>query len=81
MAQYRLKERSFLAGQLLEPGTVIGDGTQYAFDGNPGPHMEPLDSGARLAVKKWQESLAPHDSILGNHPEDKSIPGFQMRRP
>ncbi len=80
MAKYKLLERSIIDDQVLESGTVIGEGTQYPFNGRPGPHMMPLDSDARLAVAAAMKGLPPTDPVLVNHPEDKSIPGTTIRR-
>ena len=76
MARYKLMERAVIDGQLLEAGTEIGEGTQYPFDGKPGPYMQPLDSAARLAVKAAQDEKFELDKNLANHPSDTSRPGF-----
>jgi hypothetical protein len=81
MAKYKLLERSVIDGQVLEVGTEIGEGTPFPFNGRPGPHMAPLDSSARLAVKAAMDNLPHPDQSLTNHPEDRSMPGTQMRRP
>ena len=53
MPRYRLTERSYINDQLLDAGTEIGDGTSVPFSGIPGPHMEPLDKPAAVAVKEY----------------------------
>ena len=53
MARYLLTERAYIADQLLEAGTEIGDGTQVPFTGPPGPHMTPMDKPAEKAVEAY----------------------------
>ena len=50
MAKYRLNQTAWINETLLEPGTEID------FDGQPGPHMEPLDDEAREALAAYYEA-------------------------
>lgn len=77
MAKYRLLQRAIINDQVLEVGIEIGEGTQYPFEGRPGPHMYPLDSDARMKMKKsLEESAAEIDPLQQNYPGDKTTPGF-----
>ena len=73
MPKWRLLEKALIAengnhGVVYEAGTEIGDGTQVPFSGEPGPHMEPLDEGARIlsdaaeakAAKENREWISPN---------------------
>lgn len=45
MAQYRVKEKSFIGNALREAGDVVD------FDGAPSSNLEPLDAPAQAAVE------------------------------
>jgi len=71
--KYRLNSQHFWAGDmLLEPGTIVGEGTQYPLDGPPSLNMTPLDPEAEEEVAKLSEKARPEApapaSALGSNP-------------
>lgn len=56
--RYRLDTQHYIGDRLLEPGHIIGDGTDVAFTDEhgepmtPSAHMTPLDGEAQSAFKK-----------------------------
>lgn len=52
--KFRLTATHHIADQLLEAGTVVGDGTIYPITG-PSMFMEPLDEEAKKAYEKRME--------------------------
>lgn len=51
MAKYQLNARSFIYGQLLSEGTVINLDDSF----EPGPHMDPLDEAAEVAMAEYRK--------------------------
>lgn len=60
MARYELTAPAFMGdpAQVWPAGTVIGEGTEIPLVGTPGPHMKPLDDGAKAAIKKAQDEYS-----------------------
>ena len=60
--QWKLLETALIAengdhGVVYKVGTLIGDapGSECPFTGEPGPHMEPMDEGARIKSLRARE--------------------------
>lgn len=66
MATYRVTQRSYINGLLLEPGATV------EYDGIPGSSLEPIDDAAHAAV-----AAKP----AGRRPGMRSIDGKQPREP
>lgn len=61
--QFRLKTADHSRGFLLDPGTVIGDGTNYPLiDGDPSRDMIPLTDAAQ---KIWNDKDSKKGWSLG----------------
>lgn len=61
-ARYTLNTKTFIAPLLLEAGTVI------EYDGEPGPHMDPMNDEANTALdayftKKPEARLTPEEHV------------------
>ena len=51
-AQYKLRQRAYIAPSPGAPARMQEAGTVITYDGRPGPHMEPLDENAKAAAKR-----------------------------
>lgn len=50
-AQYKLRQRAYIAPSPGAPARMQEAGTVITYDGRPGPHMEPLDEMAKDAYR------------------------------
>ena len=57
--RFKLLTQHYAHDRLLEEGTVVGDGTPYAFFG-VSQFMEPLDDEARAAIAFRYGGKSPH---------------------
>lgn len=56
MARYRVLERSYIGGALVEKGVIVD--LEFAAPGQPGPNLEALDAPAPDKPKDVFDSLA-----------------------
>lgn len=59
MAQYRVKEKSFIGNALRDEGDIVD------YDGVPGANLEPMDKDANKAAKT--ANGASNDDIIRQH--------------
>ena len=64
MAKYRLLERAFIDGELMEAGREID------FEGIPGTHMRPLDRAAELALAGPRSAVQPGMTFFAGFPSE-----------
>ena len=53
MARYEINSRTFMAGQLLEPGLIVTLPDDYL----PGWHLTPIDEAAEAAYARYEATL------------------------
>lgn len=53
MAKYKVVERSYINGRIVEPGTEVE--VDFADDGQPGPNLEALDAVAPKSKRKSKD--------------------------
>lgn len=74
-----LADHLFPGDMYLVSGTIVGDGTQYPFEGRPSFNMEPLDDAARAAVEetgpKSKPEMPASINALGMNPAIVPRPG------
>lgn len=63
--KWKLLYQHYINDQLLEAGTVIGDGTNFPFKVKPSHLMEPVDDEARAYIAKANRPKPPAE-ILQN---------------
>lgn len=68
MAKYKLLAQHFSEeDKLLEPDTLVGDGTEHKWTRPPTVEMEALDEEGRVAIAKERErtgeTLSPIDDL------------------